>query len=231
MKEKFLLFIFIIPFSNCIYQFKKIDFNAETAEELYTPGNDYSYFYVKINDLSTYKAINFYLHDKNYFPLEENMYCCITYKIPTAGVDPFVHCLDTGKLKKYREISTLDEKYEFYSINFDKLNYINDLKDYSVYLIIRYYGVNPEGKLDVRVANTNLYQIVKKSVGSFEKIFFIVTGSINLLFIIIITIVFICIYRKRKIILKQIGLAKTPNALIDNNNSSNIEDSEQLVSN
>ena len=157
MKEIILLFIFIIPFSNCIYQFKNVDFNGETSEELYTPANDYSYFYTKINDLSNYKTINFYLHDKNYFLLEENMYCCVTYKIPTAGTDPFVHCLDTGKLKKYREISTSDEKYQFFSINFDKLDYINDLKEYSVYLIIRYYGVNPEGKLDARVASTNLY--------------------------------------------------------------------------
>ena len=234
MKKKYLLFIFIIPFSICIYQFKKIKLNDESEGELYTPGNNYSYFYAYINDLSIYKNINFYFHDKNYFLSEENMYSCITFKAPTPGSDPFAHCLDVGKLKKYHEISTLDEKYHFYVVYFDQLENLGKLNEYSVYLIIRYFGINPEGKLDARIADTNLCQIVKKSIGYStlaEKIFYIVVGSINLLFIIIITIVFICIYCKRKIILKMIRLEKSQQTPIDSNNSSNIEDSERLVSN
>ena len=236
MKHIFLLFILIIPFSNCQNELTEIQFDGDSLEEIYPSQNDYAHFYMKLNNIESTRKINFYFNDQNYNILDQYMRACLTSESTIEADSPFSHCIGNGAVIKYLEISNKDEKHLFY--NFWLSEYSRPLfpleeKGFTGYLVVRYVGVNSEGKIKVRVASTNLYSKVKDSISSplsVDTIIVIVIGSINILFFIILTAAIIYIYCKRKSSYNIIESPKAQQPLIVNNNSSNKQDLKELSS-
>ena len=82
MKEKLILFFFLISYSNCLRNIILVPIKSNSMTEL--PTSEVNYFYITIDNSKRVGNINIYFEDNNFY-LNTNLYFYYTYNNPISS--------------------------------------------------------------------------------------------------------------------------------------------------
>lgn len=180
MNFVFLLFIFLVPLSNC-GKILQIEPNKLTL--LATSTDYYDYFWLDGNSLSKTGYIYLYFEDNNFNLYSNELQVCFDNVHPNN----MVSCSFKTKTPNY-SLTTGSKNIYLYLFNYDI--------SYGKYIVAKYSGKDKTGKIYVEASESDVHKLVT-AVLSTVAIVFIVIGSIIVGTIILIILCCCCICRRR----------------------------------